>query len=85
MGGSFGPDDVVVLERGVVLDAEAEVDGFGGGTPAFDHDVLVESRAGFEIAKGGGVPSELDVGAGEEWRSGADGEVVGERSVMACS
>jgi hypothetical protein len=48
MRGSCGAENVVVLERGVVVDAEDEVDGFGFGGVAVDDGVLVESGAGFD-------------------------------------
>lgn len=65
---------VKVLERGMVFDTKSKVDGFVLGNPAFDHGELVKPRAGFDHAEGGRVPSELDVGAGEEAGGSADGE-----------
>ena len=64
---AVGPGHVVLLKGKVDLNAEAEVDGLMAGGPAFEDGELIESRAGFEKADGGGVPGVLDLGAGEEW------------------
>ncbi len=66
MGQAFALGDFIVLDGGMVVDAEGEVDGSVLLAPAFEHDVLVFTRTGFEIAEACAVPRELDVGSGEE-------------------
>src|SRR6185312_10486374 len=60
--------DVVVLESGMVLTSETQVDGFVTRRPAFDDGVLVEPRTGFEQAEACTIPCVLDLGVGEEGR-----------------
>ena len=72
---SLCPAMVEELEGGGVFSAEPEMDGFRLVGPTFEDGKLIEARASFEVAKRGGIPSELSLGLGEERRGRAGGEV----------
>jgi len=67
MGLTFQTVIVVFFEGFVVFDAEFEMNGRLLLGPTVDHDILVEPRTGFEIAKGSRIPCVLDLSTGEEW------------------
>lgn len=58
---------VILLDRGMVFNAKAKMEGFGFGLIAFDVLILIQARASLERTEGCTVPCVSDLGVDEEW------------------